>query len=360
MNQDWKILQSKTIDALRFPMAVAVVILHYSLFIIRDTSGPLYFLCLSFQEGLCRLAVPCFFFISGFLFFHGLQSWSWEGWGCKLKRRVRTLLIPYLLWNAIALLAFWAYDRLGGTATGLYEQFQQRGGLRIFWNIHGGLPIGSQSGPLDGPLWFIRDLTYYILAAPALYLFLRWLKGYGVLGMCVLFLAVRGSVPEGFVFFVFGAYLQYSGKNILPFLRPAKRWLYGLFIPLLVITCISYNFTEYWNRFCKFFFLIDGIGATFCLVADYLEKHTDCQPNPFLTRSSFFIFALHEILILRKIAAPAVYAVIPADTTIGGIAAFFLIPTLAVGICLGLLWVLQKLLPRTTALLTGNRQIQTA
>lgn len=359
MNQDWKILQSKTIDALRFPMAVAVVMLHYSMFIMDDAHGALRGLCIFFQEGICRLAVPCFFFISGFLFFRGLRAWSWSEWKRKIRNRGRSLLLPYLLWNILALFAYWAWNNLTGTRIGLFEEFHHLGGIRIFYSRTGALPIGPQASPLDDPLWFIRDLMYYILVTPAIYLFLKYTRGYGMLGMCILFLAIRRSVPEGFVFFTLGAYMQYSEKNIIRYLHPARHWFYCLFVPLLAVTLLFYGTSEYWNRFCKFFFMINGIAASFCLSAEILEKKPGL-PLPFLASSSFFIFALHNVLVLRKIAAPAIYAVIPADTTIGGIAAFFLIPTLAVGICLGLLWLLQKLLPRTTALLTGNRQIQTA
>jgi hypothetical protein len=55
-----------------------------------------------------------------------------------------------------------------------------------------------------------------------------------------------------------------------------------------------------------------------------------------------------------------VYAIIPTDTTFGGIVSFILIPATTVGICLGILWLLQRVLPRTSALLTGNRVIQLA
>ena len=41
MQTDWTALQSKTIDALRFPMAVAVVMLHYCKTLIVDASGPM-------------------------------------------------------------------------------------------------------------------------------------------------------------------------------------------------------------------------------------------------------------------------------------------------------------------------------
>ena len=358
MQTDWEKIQSETIEWLRFPMAVAIVFLHHGESLLHTAAEPLRSICLLFSEGICRLAVPCFFFISGYLFFHKLQEWDWDIWKAKIKRRGITLLVPYILWNMVALFAFWGYGRVNGAQASLLEQFHEYGGFRLFWNMRGGIPIGLMNGPLDGPLWFIRDLMYYVLATPAVYLFLKWAKGYGILGLYILYLAVPGSVPEGFVFFVTGAYLQYSQKGILSFLFPARRWFYWLFIPLLIITCISFGYSEYWNRFAKFVFELNGISAVFCLIGTLLEEKAIYPMPPFLAKSSFFIFALHEILILRQIATPAVHAVIPPDTVLGGIVSFFLVPAITVGICLGILWLLQKFLPHTSALLTGNRMMK--
>lgn len=359
MQTDWTSLQSKTIDALRFPMAVAVVMLHYGKTVIVDASGPTRWLCILFQEGICRLAVPCFFFISGFLFFNKLQEWSWSEWGRKMKGRARTLLLPYILWCIIALLVFWAYQNLHDGPVSLLQKFRDYGGIRMFWSVPGGLPLGSQAYPVDGPLWFIRDLMYFILATPLIYLFLRWTKVYGILGLCVLFLAVRRVVPEGFLFFVLGAYMQLGRKNIMETVWPRRYALLAAALVFLAATCLLLDVSEYWSRFCKFFFLVSGIGASFCLAAWNWEKQEQLS-QPFLARSSFFIFAAHEILILQFVARPLVAAILPMQTAWGGIIAFFLIPALAVAICLALLFVMQKVLPRTTGILTGNRQIQTA
>ena len=85
------------------------------------------------------------------------------------------------------------------------------------------------------------------------------------------------------------------------------------------------------------------------------EKRTRLSV-PVLAGSSFFIFAAHEVLILQNAACPLVETLLPTDTVWGSILAFFLTPALAVAICLGLLYLLQKLLPRTAAVLTGGRK----
>lgn len=359
MKADWTELQSKTIDALRFPMAVAVVVLHNCKDLILDATGPMKALCIFFQEGICRLAVPCFFFISGYLFFNRLHDWSWDEWGRKMRNRVRTLLVPYLLWNVIALLAYWGWYNFHSGPVTLYQQFLESGGIRMFWSVTGSLPIGSQAFPVDGPLWFIRDLMFYILATPLVYLFIRRARVYGVLALGVVFLAFRRVVPEGLLFFVFGAFMQLSGRNVLQTVWPFRTRLLILTSLFLAMTCCLNDVSEYWCRFCKFFLIVCGIGAAFCLAAWNWESRKSLSA-PFLARSSFFIFAAHEVLILQNVARPLVGSVVPMHTGWGGIIAFFLVPALAVALCLGLLFVMQKALPRTTGVLTGSRHLQTA
>ena len=153
--------------------------------------------------------------------------------------------------------------------------------------------------------------------------------------------------------------MQLSGRNILETVWPFRTRLLILTSLFLATTCYLNDVSEYWCRFSKFFLIVCGIGAAFCLAAWNWESRTRLSV-PFLARSSFFIFAAHEILILKNVARPLVDSVIPTHTAWGNFIAFFLVPALAVAICLGLLFVMQKLLPRTTGVLTGSRQLQTA
>ena len=354
MQTDWGRLQSLAIDRLRFPMAYFVVVLHYCTTVFTDATGSAKILYVIFQEGICRLAVPCFFLISGYLFYNNLQDWSWDEWRRKMKSRARTLLLPYMLWNIIALLVFWAYDNLHGSPVGFFQQFQNYGGIRVFWGTNGGVPVGSSVAPIDGPLWFIRDLIYFVLLSPLIYQFIKWTKLYGILAICILFLTVRRVVPEGMVFFMIGAYLQLSKKNIVQIVWPKRWWLSILAVLFLSATCLLENQSDYWGRFVKCFFIICGIAASFCF-ASWSSGKEKVRLNRSLLLGSFFIFAAHDILILRKVACPLVKIMIPTDALWGNIIALFLTPALTVVICLGILFLLQKILPRTADVLTGNR-----
>ena len=64
-------------------------------------------------HSLPRIAVPMFFFISGYYAFYK-KDWSQRSiWTVELKKRVKTLLIPYLLWNSIYLVILLAKTQVG-------------------------------------------------------------------------------------------------------------------------------------------------------------------------------------------------------------------------------------------------------
>ena len=361
MQTDWNKLQSMAIDWLRFPMAVLVVMLHYSKTIIEQADGTLHFLCIFFQEGICRLAVPCFFFISGFLFFSKLEGkWDWSIWKDKLAKRAKTLLLPYLLWNIIAFFAFWIYERTNGNVSSLTQAITENGGVRMFWSVTGGLPIGSQAYPVNGPLWFIRDLVFYIIVTPLVFMFIKWTRLYGILALCLLHLTVNRLVPEGFLFFSTGAWFRLSRKNIVESLAPGKISFYIIAILSLVglILIQYYTDSDPWKKIVKFIFLTSGIATSFCGVARLLDAGKT-RVIPFLAGSSFFIFASHEVLILQNISTPVIKALLPDGIT-WDLIAFFAVPALTVAICIGLLFLMQRILPRTTAILTGGRRVGVA
>lgn len=97
---------SKTIMFLRFPLIIAVVLIHTNFngltmngtLWVSEGQFPTYDLVYHVVSNeLARIAVPLFFFISGFLFFYH-SDFSKEIYRKKLKKRIRTLLIPYMFY----------------------------------------------------------------------------------------------------------------------------------------------------------------------------------------------------------------------------------------------------------------------
>ena len=56
------------------------------------------------SHGICTAAVPTFFCISGFLFWRSVTSFG--SIKEKLWRRVKSVLVPFVLWNSVYALVF--------------------------------------------------------------------------------------------------------------------------------------------------------------------------------------------------------------------------------------------------------------
>lgn len=56
-----------------------------------------------FSDRLIKVCVPCFFILSGYLYFNNTTQFNKATYLSKTRRRIHTLLIPYLLWNVIGL-----------------------------------------------------------------------------------------------------------------------------------------------------------------------------------------------------------------------------------------------------------------
>ena len=189
---------SKVINSIRFPLACMVVILHSYVAVqgfhisqlewINLTGVETYSLVgITFSLVLTQVAVPLFFFISGYLFYRGLTNWSWEIYFDKLKRRIRTLIIPYFVWNTIQAIIiigilFFAYILFNKPVGRISDWFQNVGGFwGIYWandatatikeNIFGW--ISYKTYPLLVPMWFIRDLMLVVVLSPILWYFLK-------------------------------------------------------------------------------------------------------------------------------------------------------------------------------------------
>ena len=116
-------------------------------------------------------AVPMFFLVSGFLFFlrPGSIIEKWE-------KRVKTLLIPYILWCIVGfIIPFILQEVLGlahlfsGNSLKKIADFETLDYIKMFWNIRNGAPILST-------MWFLRDLIVIIMLTPAIRLLVKTMK----------------------------------------------------------------------------------------------------------------------------------------------------------------------------------------
>ncbi len=138
-----------------------------------------------FGEIGAQIAVPGFFMISGYLFY---RNFCWKKLGSKWKSRIRSVLIPYIVWNGLYYLGYVIGSRLPGI-----------GGLMG----KGVIPF-RLSALIDAVLhhtylhvfWYLYQLIFLIALAPALYGILKrtW-SGWIYLGILLALLWSGQDLP---------------------------------------------------------------------------------------------------------------------------------------------------------------------
>ena len=156
------------IDLLKVILTVGIVARHASLVELAGRSGA-FDVFTDVVVALTEVCVPLFFVLSGFLYFRNVPDKPDAGYFLdKTRRRVLSLLVPYLIANAVAFFFYWLAHRVAPGMLSDYFGDKWHNPLFIFW-----------TGPVNMSLWFIRDLIVACLVAPLIYLFVRYTRIWG-------------------------------------------------------------------------------------------------------------------------------------------------------------------------------------
>ena len=358
---DFSKLQSQTINFLRFPLIIGVVLIHSHVLkavyggtnILEKVSMP-YYIGVSYfiSNVLSNIAVPLFFLISGYLFFVKAEPFLCQGYLTKLKSRARTLLVPYLIWNALtALFYFSAQMLLSGLMSGdkkAFIDYTWVDYLNIFWAIDDG-------GPSNGPMWFVRDLMVAMLLSPLLYVLIKRFSGYFMLlsGIVWYFDWCPPAFEIGFpsiFYFSLGAYFSIHKKLFLEAFAKFAHPVYILYPLLAALDWLTRE--EVYNIYFHRLGILVGMAFVVLICAKGLSTQR-VRVNTFLAGSSFFVFSTHDLLLqlLKKLTMHY----LPPQNDVMMFAFYLAWPTIVILICLALYALLQKTLPRLLAVCTGGR-----
>lgn len=378
-------IQSSVIDLLRFPLAIMVVFAHMNPHVINllendlslfSVDGMYNVVGVLFSHVIPHITVPLFFFISGFLFFANFMQWSWGGYKKKLKSRVKTLLIPYLLWNIIPFLLF-ALSMLadvvvkGNPIDGLISFVTEKSWHVIYdcneWDTNLINWLGDSlkmTGPYDLPLWFLRDLMVVTFLTPGIY---YAIKKNGAIFICILFVAyisriwplLPGFHISAFFFFSTGAYFALNNINIVQLVKKYKTVFLPVSLILLIITTIFDGTNTVIGQNVFPLFLCTGVFTAF-YVASICVTKWNLRPNKLLVSSCFFIYAMHGV-VLPIIGQPLLltnwilHKIIPGNTGIEELFCYFACPFITAYLCILTLLLGRRFLPKLTLYFSGNK-----
>jgi fucose 4-O-acetylase-like acetyltransferase len=203
-------------------------------------------------NGLFRFRIPMLFIISGYLFSLNDQKPYLQ----RIKKRARTLLIPYLIWSAVALFITFLWQQFPVTAQAVTNAgIDQLGDNRVYTLIGWkGMLTRWTLAPIAFQLWFIRCLFVYNLLYPLLLKAVLKIPKIWFPIVIFLWLVTAGFhfvEGEGLLFFTLGIWICKRNFNIekTPSFINIK-WMAFLFIASCIIKTIlafyfDYNLTSF-------------------------------------------------------------------------------------------------------------------
>jgi peptidoglycan/LPS O-acetylase OafA/YrhL len=316
---------------------------------------------------LGRCAVPIFFTISGYLFWRTIlsqptQAGQWAVLIQKMKSRVKTLLIPYVI-AAFSLPLFYLlmdhvpaaapFINASGLADSLWDNSIGELLISLFYD-------GGNGAPMTFQLWFLRDLIVLVALSPIFWALQRkigfqWMLPVLFVCTCI----YHGLIPFwGAFWFLLGGFCSTTSWRV-----PAS-WAYASIPIYMLLSAAEMIFpSDLWAYFKT---PITGIGClalwTLCdmLLARSLtplkgDIHFSLQKHHLLTVAcgyTFFVYLYHEpaLNIVRKLVA------LPWGHSSAGFAFSYLVsPWIFALIMVGIGSMFKKWLPRVYGVLVGGR-----
>ena len=283
-----------------------------------------------------RCAVPGFFLIAGVLLFR--KDFSWKE---NMRKKCRSLAVPYLLLNTLWILFYIICQSIPFTAAFFSQE-------RILdWSLGDWVDayLGNRSGgPMVYHLWFLRDLFVMNLIAPVIGWLTKKAPKLSAAAVLALYLLPKTRyltiTTETICFFTLGACLVRWDVHLD---SVKKKWSLALVYAALVAAAAVTD-----NQLVKKLCILVG-------VAFWLVCATDFAPGRFLQWLMAFsldIYLFHQMtmVIFFKLVNKFV-----APTPAAQLVEYLGMPFVMFAFCIGLAAFLKRFLPKTYGLLTGNR-----
>lgn len=366
-------LQSTIFDLAKWPMMVLVVLIHTLSNVIHPVPLPLslqdlggvlldgggIYLIISelISHSFGRVAVPFFFFISGYLLLYK-EDYSPSFYAKNLKKKARTLLVPYIIWNFVCLGAYWLKTTLSA-----------RLGLEVYDRE---LEILAQPlwyhfvESINFPLWYVRDLMVMNLLLPAFYYLFKYTKPWGILLLYICYivgleLPLPGFGSAAMLYVGSGIYCGWHKVDVLTLCHryryaalvglmalmftalfnnqhPQVEYLIRLYIPLGIISTLNAMAWIYRRSLRKGAWSVSGLCIRFCRY---------CLP------ASFFVYVTHTLFVNKTINS--VLNALGNGSGYWQLFVYFSGVGITIAVCILGYKLLSRLSPRLMVVLTGGR-----
>ncbi len=357
---------SKRINQARFILIILVVYIHSNVFVNRFNDGvDLYrignwtkFIVGFLSETIACCAMPFFFLLSGFLFFNN-YALSRQVYLKKLKSRVRSLLIPLIVWNVFIIVAVYVCKFIPGFDSYFTTSRFVLSGSNIMDILRAILGIGRE--PIVYQLWFLHDLFILVILSPFAWIIIKKTPVMIVLLGFLWFVGIKIRIPLfdslgqiiSPLFFLIGGFFavnEFMHNKLVINGRIVIIWF--LLMALVDAYCQIFNmgsnilYTLFHN--CVIILGIISVWEGILLFPEHIQRFITK-----LSAYSFFLFAAHEpiLSIFRKL----LYRLYPPKYDVVVIFYYLLCPFLTICFCLAVGVFLKVHFLKLYNIMTGDR-----
>ncbi len=336
---------------LQFLLSAIIVLRHCdiskSIFPILGKHGYIGYL-LKFITDLTNIAVPSFFIISGVLLFRHFSvdmpyNNVFQLNRFQLKKRIKSLVIPFFIWNALSWLFYATCTHLPIISSLMNMEPVSLKIVNIVYDI-----IMTKYTPL----WFVRVLFIYVCMSGILFFILR--NKYMFMLVTSIFVILQFTdLPIKHYFILYGLPFFLIGGFIgLHYWNRFTSWKgigFGKKIFLLSFSIVMILFYEYTVLYPFLYAFCIASSILFC--ATMIFNNRDVVLYPWY-KYSFYIYCSHfiHINIFQK-----VYLVIFGKSVSSYIVSWLGVAILTIAVCCCEACIIKRYLPKMYVVITGNR-----
>ena len=352
----------KRIQLISFILAIFIIIRHNSSIYNYDSPFVLS-VYESFKYSITEIAVPLFFIISGFNFFNHFSIADQKS---KFTRRIKSLLVPYLVWNTVFCVFciiisndFFSRFFIGRTKFIVTP-------LNVIWGCIFHMECNSQ-------FWFVFTLMVCVLINPLIYYIIRnkYIGGVFLILLYVGIMFFGFKLPsyyfyrtDAFLYYYLGAFLGlHFNQLFIKDKAPIEKKTEDTLLKKVLSSNVFYVTTGAIGMCLSLLLLIPdlhaGIRVLVILLASLGFWRISCLCRFFTLKwlpqggTTFLMYATHGII--QPVTVKLLYFVLPKYSWISVVNFVFAI-TITVLICMLIRGWTKRYLPIVDKVITGWRR----
>ena len=336
-------------EIVSFCLSIMVFFIHISSLaqyshIEGNMTGFIEFLKKAVHNCFTQYAVPIYFIISGALFFRDYED---KKYFSKIKKRIHTLLIPYLIWNVV-----WMLFDIVTSYSFLNQFFIAREKFVL------SVPSVLESifhHKCNGAFWFVFNLMVFVVFSPVIDKLIRnRYVGIAATAAVAVLCLFKIGLPESvffsdtsIVYYLIGAII---GRHYFDgFCKKSSRITQILSAGFLLLAAVPLYFSNRIGNAAFLMFILIPCAWAFWNAADLFVYQLPAFP---IFKNSFAVYAMH--INVSAVFAKLIYLFLPKRQ-------WMALPNLILTLVLTLsfirlfCYVMEKFSPKLYKVITGGR-----